>query len=85
MKTIIEFIKIYFTFIYEIFIYNDLSTLNKVGRFFIKPAYWVSFGYWYILSIIFSPFFIFFMINYDKIKDLEETSATMINELFNSN
>ena len=83
MKKLLEYLKIYIFFIYEEFIYSDFIGINKIGKFLIKPFYYISFLYWYILSIIFFPFFLFMLIYHDKIEKIKDISILILSELFN--
>lgn len=51
----ISYLAFYILFIYEHYIVEDFDDLNQIGKFFIKPAYYIKSLLIYILSFILFP------------------------------
>lgn len=73
MKKFLEYLKIYFQFIFDEYIYEDMSVYNMFGKIFLYPAYYFSMIYMYVFSIVFFPFFLialYMELNKDKFEEM---------------
>ena len=58
MKKILNYLKIYFLFIFEEYIEDSFWDIRKQYRWMFKPFYYMRFAYMYIFSIVFFPLFV---------------------------
>ena len=78
LSKIIEYLKIYFLFIYEEYLQDDMDNLNLFGKISLFPVHIMRIVYYYIFPIIFTPYFILSLVQYDQIEEMQEELQKMM-------